>query len=110
MEKQLMDKIRSNTVDDIDKAMILARLKAAHSKLGGFIDDITEDLKKIYAFCEENKDEIRLLNFRLCFAVDDELMHSEKGSPHSGVPCICAYGASDEVKALIKALQEIVDN
>ena len=110
MEKQLMDKIRNHTVDEIDTEMIIARLKAKHRELRVILDKITDGLESLSQFCEDNKDEAKLLNIRMCFAFDDELMHRKNTEQNNGIPCLCACGATDEVKVLLQTLQEIVDN
>lgn len=108
MEKQLMDKIRNHTTDDIDKEMIIARLKKTHRELRVYIDSVTETLEKLSHFCDENRDELKLLEFRLCFAFDDALLHKD-GRKNDGVPCLCAYGASDDVKKLAETILKVID-
>ena len=108
MEKQLMDKIRNHTTDDIDKDMIIARLKKTHRELRVYLDSVSETLEKLSHFCEENRDEMRLLEFRLCFAFDDALLHKDV-SKNNGVPCLCAYGASDDVRKLAETILKAID-
>lgn len=107
MEKQLMDKIKNHTTDDVDKEMILARLKVAHKELHTYLDTIQKELEELAEYCRENSDEVKLLNFSLCFAFDDLLAHG-KGKVN-GIPCLCAYGAKDEVEKLIKGLNKAID-
>ena len=107
MEKQLMDKIRNHTTDDVDKEMIIARLREAHKELRVHIDNIQNELEQISNFCEENKDEVKLLDLRLCFVYDDVFVHG-KGNVN-GIPCLCAYGAKDEIEKLIEGLKKVID-
>lgn len=107
MEKQLMDKIRNHTTDDVDKEMIIARLRVVHKELRTHIDNVQKELEQISDFCEENGDEVKLLDFRLCFAYDDVLVH---GKGHTdGIPSLCAYGAKDEIEKLIEGLKKVID-
>lgn len=108
MEKQLMDKIRNHTMDDIDKEMITSRLIAAHKELKAHIDTIQSELEQISDFCEENSDEVKLLELRLCFAFDDGLIHG-KGKVN-GIPCLCAYEAKDEIEKLVEGLKKVIDS
>lgn len=108
MEKQLMDKIRNHTTDDIDKEMIISRLTVAHKQLKAHLDNIQSELEQISDFCEKNSDEVKLLEFRLCFAFDDGLIHG-KGKVN-GIPCLCAYGAKDEIEKLVEGLKKVIDS
>ena len=112
MEKQLMDKIRNHTTDDIDKDMIMARLKFKHMELRNILDKITDGLDNLSKFCEENEDEAKLLDIRLCFAYDDALVHryNKDSTKNNGVPCLCALGAQDKIKVLLQTLQEAIDS
>ena len=108
MEKQLMDKIRNHTTDDIDKEMIIARLKAAHSELEDILNELNKSLSKLHNLCSEKKDEMALLDFRFILACDDKIIHDDD-SGHDGVPCLCAYGASDDVKKLAETILKVID-
>ena len=108
MEKQLMDKIRNHTTDDIDKEMIISRLMVAHKELKAHLNNIQNELEQISDFCAENSDEVKLLEFRLCFAFDDGLLHG-KGKVND-IPCICAYGAKDEIEKLVEGFKKVIDS
>lgn len=110
MEKQLMDKIRSHELDDIDKAMIEARLVAAHRALRGKLDAFVEALEDVNSFCKEHSDEVKLVNFRLCVSFDDDILHSRKSTENDGIPILCALGNPKELHKLTDALNKAIDS
>jgi hypothetical protein len=109
MEKQLMDKIRNHELDDVDKAMIEARLKAAHKVLRGKLDTLVAVLEAVSSFCEEHQDEVKLLNFRLCVTFDDDIMHRDVAK-NDGIPVIVALGSTKELHKLTDALNKAIDS
>ena len=109
MEKQLMDKIRNHTTDEIDKDMITARLKAAHRALRDKLDAFVEALEGVNNFCKEHSDEVKLLNFRLCVTFDDDILHRDT-TENDGIPVICALGSPNELHKLTDALNKAIDS
>lgn len=111
MEKQLMDKIRHHTLDDVDKAMILARLRVAHSEVEDILDELNKSLEKLHNLCNDKKDEMALLDFRFVLACDDKIIHNDdEDDKHDGVPCLCTVGTKDELEGLLKAVQKAIDS
>ena len=109
MEKQLMDKIRNHTTDDVDKAMIIARLKVVQSEVEDILNELDKSLTKLRDLCEDKKDEMALLDFRFIFACDDKIIHDKDGS-YDGVPCLCTFGSNDDIEGLLKTLQKVIDS
>ena len=109
MEKQLMDKMRRHELDDIDKYMITARLKAAHGELRTKLDAFVEALEGVNDFCKEHSDEVKLLNFRLCVTFDDDIIHRNIAE-NDGIPVICAFGSPKELHKLTDALNKAIDS
>ena len=109
MEKQLMDKIRNHTTDEIDKDMIIARLKAAHAEVEDILNDLSKSLDRLHNLCQDKKDEMALLDFRFILACDDKVIHDDD-SGHDGVPCLCTFGTKDEIEGLLKTLQKAIDS
>lgn len=110
MEKQLMDKIRNHTTDDVDKAMIIARLKVAQSELEDILNDLNASLARLQNLCNNRKDEMSLLDFRFVLACDDKIIHDRDDSTNDGVPCLCTFGTKDEIEGLLKAVQKAIDS
>lgn len=109
MEKQLMDKMRRHELDDIDKDMITARLKAAHRALRDKLDVFVAALGDINDFCKEHSDEIKLMDFRLCVAFDDVILHGDD-TKNDGIPVMCVLGSPKELHNLTEALNKAIDS
>lgn len=109
MEKQLMDKIRNHTTDDVDKDMIIARLKVAHSEVEDILCDLSKSLDRLHNLCQDKKEELALLDFRFILACDDKIIHKDDSS-HDGVPCLCTFGSKAEIEGLLKTLQKTIDS
>ncbi len=109
MEKQLIDKMRRNELDDVDKDMIAARLKAAHRALRVRLDAFVEALEDISKFCNEHPDEVKLLNFRFCVAFDDDILHRDNAE-NNGIPVLCALGNPKELHKLTDTLNKEIDS
>ena len=110
MEKQLMDKIRNHTTDDIDKAMILARLKSTQSQIENILNDLNKSLNKLHRLCSDKKEEMALLEFRFILACDDKIIHDDDDNEHGGIPCLCTFGTKAEIEGLLKTLQKTIDS
>lgn len=110
MEKQLMDKIRNHTTDDIDKDMIIARLKVAQSEVEDILNELNKSLSKLHDLCCDKKDEMSLLDFRFVLACDDKIIHNRDDSANDGVPCLCTFGSRSEIEGLLKTIQKTIDS
>lgn len=110
MEKQLMDKIRNHCTDDVDKVMITARLKLAHSEVEDILNELNKCLSKLHDLCSEKKDEMALLDFRFILACDDKIIHDDDSSDTNGVPILCTFGTKDEIEGLLRTLQKTIDS
>lgn len=110
MEKQLMDKIRNHTTDEIDKDMIMARLKSAHSKLDDILEELGTVMDKLHDLCDEKRDELGLLEFSFVLACDDKVIHNKDDSHNKGIPILCSFGHKDSIKNLIEALGNAIDS
>lgn len=109
MEKQLIEKMRRNELDDVDKEMIAARLKAAHRALRVRLDAFMEALEDVNKFCNEHSDEVKLLNFRFCVAFDDDILHCNN-TENDGIPVLCALGSPKELHKLTDNLNKAIDS
>lgn len=110
MEKQLLDKMRRHELDDVDKDMILARLKLAHSEVEDILKELSKSLDRLHDLCQDKKDEMALLDFRFILACDDKIIHNDNDSSHDGVPCLCTFGSRAEIEGLLKTLQKAIDS
>lgn len=108
MERQLMDKIRNHTTDDIDKEMILARLKAAHSEVEDILNELNKYLIKLHDLCSDKKEEMALLKFRFILACDDRIIHNNDDSSNDGVPCLCTFGNRAQIEGLLQTVQKVI--
>lgn len=110
MEKQLLDKMRRHELDDVDKDMILARLKLAHSEVEDILKELSKSLDRLHDLCQDKKDEMALLDFRFILACDDKIIHNDNDSSHDGVPCLCTFGSRAEIEGLLKTIQKAIDS
>lgn len=110
MEKQLMDKIRNHTTDDIDKEMIIARLKVVQSEVEDILNELNKPLTRLQNLCQDKKDEMSLLDFRFILACDDKIIHNDDDNEHDGIPCLCTFGTKAEIEGLLKTLQKTIDS
>lgn len=110
MEKQLMDKIRNHTTDDIDKDMIIARLKVVQSEVEDILKELNKSLDRLHDLCQDKKDETALFDFRFILACDDKIIHNDNDSSHDGVPCLCTFGFKTEIEGLLRTLQKTIDS
>lgn len=110
MEKSLMDKVRNHTCDDIDKDMVVSRLKAAHDGLDEIIMDISAAMDKLHKFCGDKRDELTLLGFSFVLACDDKIMHNDDDTLNGGVPILCSFGNKDNIKNLIQVIKDAIDS
>lgn len=106
MEKSLFEKFKNGTCDEIDKDMIAARVKVVHQKLLSCLKDLGETAEKISRICEEYKEEVYLLGFRLVIAASDDVTEQK----HNGVLCKSIFGNNEDVKALLKSVEETIDH
>ena len=110
MEKQLMDKIRNHTTDEIDRDMITARLKSAHGELDDILKELGAVLDKLHDLCDEKRDELGLLEFSFVLACDDKIIHDKDDSHNKGIPILCTFGHKDGIKNLIEVLGNVIDS
>ena len=110
MEKQLVEKMRRHELDDVDKAMILARLKSTQSQIENILNDLNKSLNKLHRLCSDKKEEMALLEFRFIMACDDKIIHDDDDSSNDGVPCLCTFGTKAEIEGLLKTLQKTIDS
>lgn len=110
MEKQLINKIRNHTTDEIDRDMIMARLKTAHGELDDILSELSTVMDKLHDLCNEKRDELGLLEFSFVLACDDKVIHVDDDSHNKGIPILCSFGHKDSVKNLIKVLGSVIDS
>lgn len=110
MEKQLMDKIRNHTTDEIDKDMIMARLKVAQSEVEDILTELNKSLRRLQGLCVDKKEELGMLDFRFVLACDDKIIHQSDDDSHDGVPCLCTFGTRKEIEGLLNTLQKAIDS
>lgn len=109
MEKQLMDKIRRHELDDIDKDMIISRLKVVQSEVEDILNELNKSLTKLQDLCQDKKDEMALLDFRFILACDDKIMHNDDGD-HDGVPFLCTFGSKNDIEGLLATILKTIDS
>lgn len=110
MEKQLVEKMRRHELDDVDKAMILARLKSTQSQIENILNDLNKSLSKLHRLCSDKEEEMALLEFRFIMACDDKIIHDNEDSSNDGVPCLYTFGAKDEIEGLLQTVQKAIDS
>lgn len=110
MEKQLVEKMRRHELDDVDKAMILARLKSTHSQVEDILNELNKSLNKLHDLCSDKKEEMALLEFRFILACDDMIIHNSDDSSNDGVPCLCTFGNRTEIEGLLGTIQKAIDS
>ena len=110
MEKQLVEKMRRHELDDVDKDMILARLKSTQSQIEDILHELDKSLNKLHDLCSDKKEEMALLEFRFILACDDMIIHDNDDSSNDGVPCLCTFGTKDKVKGLLQTVQKAIDS
>ena len=110
MEKQLVEKMCRHELDDVDEAMILARLKSTQSQIENILDELTKSLNKLHDLYCDKKEEMALLKFRFILACDGMIIHNNDDSSNDGVPYLCTFGAKDKVKGLLQAVQKAIDS
>lgn len=110
MEKQLVEKMRRHELDDVDKDMILARLKSTHSQIEDILNELNKSLNKLHDLCSDKKEEMALLEFRFILACDDKVIHDDDDSSNDGVPCLCTLGAKDKIEGLLRTIQKAIDS
>lgn len=72
MEQSLLDKFHNGTCDDIDKAMIVTRVKKA---LGDVLKVLAEFSKKYEEVTKDKEDELKMAGFACIVGVSDHLIH-----------------------------------
>lgn len=110
MEKQLVEKMSRHELDDVDKAMILARLKSTHSQIEDILNELNKSFNKLSDLSSDKKEEMALLKFRLIFACDDMIIHDSDDSSNDGVPCLCTFGTRTDIKGLLSTAQKAIDS
>lgn len=68
MEQSLLEKMRNNTCDEIDKIMITSRVANAMQKVHPVVSDFCE---KIENLCNEYSDELKMAGFALVMGLTD---------------------------------------
>ena len=110
MERQLVEKMRRHELDDVDKAMILARLKSTHSQVKDILNELNKSLSKLHDLCSDKKEEMVLLEFRFILACDDRIIHVSNDSSNDGVPCLCTLGSKNKIEGLLQTVQKAIDS
>lgn len=93
--------------------MIAARVKVVHQKLLEGLRDLCKVSKRICEICEEYKEEVYLLGFRLVIAASDDVSDKIFDIPEeerNGVLCKSIFGSNEDVKALLKSVEETIDH
>lgn len=112
MEKSLFEKFKNGTYDEIDKDMIVARVKVVHQELLSCLKDLGKTAGKISRICEEHKEEFSIIGFRLIIAASDDVTEQIYAIPEerNGVLCKSIFGSNEDVKALLKSVEETIDH
>lgn len=74
MEQSLIEKIKNDTADDIDKEMIVSRVLNAVNHLQTVCNDFSENLKKVY---EDYGDELKMAGASVVMGVNVSTLHKE---------------------------------
>jgi hypothetical protein len=103
MEKSLIEKIKNNTADDIDKEMIVSRvLKAVqelHNVTGAFTDSL-DGLKEQYA------DELKMAGATIVMGVAIPTLSHAEGKDFELVTEVIVGSNKNVTKALFKLVQD----
>lgn len=99
MEQALIDKMKDGTADNVDKAMIVARVGHAVELVGDLVTKFTEDYNKLY---QEYTDEIRMSGISLLMGLSAHPSMLEKSGNEEddkiGLKTMIITGSSDNLK------------
>lgn len=74
MEKSLIEKMRNDTADDIDKEMIVSRVLNAIKHLQVVCDDFSNNIKKLY---EDYGDELKMAGSSVVMGVNVSTLNKD---------------------------------
>ena len=107
MEQALIDKMKDGTADNVDKAMIVARVGHAVELVGDLVTKFAEDFSKLH---QEYPDEIRMSGITLLMGVSALPSILEKSGNEEddkiGLKTMIITGSSDNLKKLLFRIAE----
>ena len=103
MEKALLEKLRNNNCDDIDKDMILARVKNAMNEYKKVIDAFDAGIDYLY---KNYADELKMCGVAIVAGCTDSI-HTFFGA--EDIPFKCCIGNNEGVEIVMKQLKELVE-
>ena len=108
MEQALVDKLKNGTLDDIDRAMVIARLKFTEAQIDTVLKHISDDIHTLQNICAEHNEEAALLGFTFVCAFDSDVQQAarKRHDTHeeNDAACVYALGSTDNVKAMCRAI------
>lgn len=99
MEKALLDKFHNGTCDEIDKAMIVTRVKKA---LVDVLKVCAEFSKKYEEVTKDKIDELKMAGFACVLGVSDHLLHNDE------VGLQVVAGDPDDVENIFNELKKSI--
>ena len=98
MEQSLFEKMKNDTCDDIDKAMIVSRVLNAVKHLQTVCNDFTDNLKKVY---EDYGDELKMAGASVVMGANVSTLNKEPDCLTKVV-----IGSNKNVKVVINDILE----
>lgn len=95
MEQSLIDKFNQNNLDEVDKDMIMARVKYATNKL---LEECSNSVERIHALLEEYSVEAKMAGISCIVLAQCRLFHKNDGE--SDVSLV--LGSSSRLEAMME--------
>lgn len=95
MEKSLLEKMRNDTCDEIDKIMITSRVAKAMQEVHPVVSDFCEKIERL---CNEYSDELKMAGFALVMGMTDIT------DDENTVGLRIVYGARSKVNKVYEAI------
>ena len=100
MEKSLLEKLRNDTCDEIDKIMITSRVAKAMQEVHPVVGEFCENIDEL---CNEYSDELRMAGFALVMGMTD--ITDDKDT----VGLRIVYGARRKVNKVYEAITKEIN-
>ena len=108
MEQALMDKLMNGTLDEIDKDMVVARIKNVDKQIEKVLEQISDNIRALRDICAEHSDEASLLGFTFVCAFDNKMQQFQRKKhgtyEENDAACTYAVGSTDNIKAMCRAI------
>lgn len=104
MEQALLEKLRNNNCDEIDKDMIIARVKNAMNEYKKVIDAFDAGIDYLY---KNYADEMKLCGVAIVAGCTDSI-HNHFFDKEN-IPFKCCIGENEGVEIVMKQLKELAE-